>query len=1048
MERDPAPNLSPQDREAALFETALEKSGREREALLRGIEVEEPALYRRVKALLAAAQQAGDLLTPLPEPACHCRNSEAPEVSPDEAVGQTIGRYKLLENVGEGGCGVVYVAEQIEPVCRRVALKVIKVGMDTKAVVARFEAERQALAMMDHLNIAKVLDAGRTETGRPYFVMELVRGIKITDYCDENRLTTEERLKLFIQVCQAIQHAHQKGIIHRDIKPSNILVTRQDGVPVPKVIDFGVAKATTGRLTNATVYTQLHQLIGTPTYMSPEQAEMTSVDVDTRSDIYSLGVLLYELLTGRTPFDAGELVSAGLDAMRQKIRETEPVRPSTRLATLKPEELTTTAKRRSVEAPRLISLLKGDLDWVIMKCLEKDRGRRYDTANGLATDLERYLANEPVVARPPSTLYRLRKSVRRNKFTFAAGATVAAALSLGMIISLWEAKRAGRAEVLALQSRSNAEKLANFMLEDFYAELEPSGEFETVARLARQAVAYYDSLPPSLRTLDTDRNRAMAQARLALVTARQGDFKGAMPVAQEAAATLEQMRRQGDQSDGTMFSLGLALRAQHWCYNLQFHSRSFGAPLDQAARALRPLAISADGSRRIKLEYANLLNHLSHAQPPEQGIGTCEEALRILTSMGALDLSDLAAASAWSDIADSEAREAFAVGRDETAERLEKQAQALAEGVLARRPGDLRARQDLYFAWDVLGLVEARRFHGTAALQLFTQTRQACEDYIRFNPSDVDAARTLAGTDHGLAALLFRDGRVGEALQKLRTSIQVDSDSHATGNIYRNLLLLASASWEAQRGNRDAADKALDEARHFLDAIASKDRMPDRLKERWMELANHAERQVRLAFGEDATVLTLARDALPRLEKLSASENDPEVASVLLFHKRQALHVGTRAALGLGLFAEAEVTAHALLSLPLATGVFAERVSLDQPDDVAWARVLLAQATVEQGRQAEALKTLEPALAHYREAQLQGAAHVTFRHHFARALYVQALAETSDYGGIARRRDLLDQAARLLNALSDEARLLHDSKELLSWIAVARKKLNQDAPQP
>src|SRR5262249_23241920 len=274
--------------------------------------------------------------------------------------------------VGEGGCGVVYVAEQTEPVRRRVALKVIKLGMDTKAVVARFEAERQALAIMDHPNIAKGLDAGTTETGRPYFGMGLVRGMKVTDYCDQNNLPREERLDLFIKVCQAIQHAHQKGIIHRDIKPSNILVTLHDGVPVPKVIDFGIAKAIEGRLTDATVYTQLQQFIGTPAYMSPEQAEMSGLDIDTRSDIYSLGGLLYQLLTSRAPFGGKELLARGRDEMGRTIGEKEPPRPSTRLATLQHDELTTTARRRSTEAPRLIHLLQGDLDWIVMKCLEKD----------------------------------------------------------------------------------------------------------------------------------------------------------------------------------------------------------------------------------------------------------------------------------------------------------------------------------------------------------------------------------------------------------------------------------------------------------------------------------------------------------------------------------------------------------------------------------------------------------------------------------------------------------------------------------------------------
>jgi serine/threonine protein kinase len=354
-----------------------------------------------------------------------------------EKTGDRIGRYKLLQTIGEGGCGVVYMAEQEEPVRRRVALKVIKLGMDTKQVIARFEAERQALAMMDHPNIAKVLDAGATEAGRPYFVMELVRGIKITDYCDQNNLPTRDRLDLFIKVCQAIQHAHQKGIIHRDIKPSNILVTLHDGAPVPKVIDFGIARATEGRLTDQTLFTAFEQFIGTPAYMSPEQAEMSGLDIDTRSDIYSLGVLLYELLTGKTPFDAKQLAAAGLDEMRRTIREQEPVRPSTRLGTMLEGELTTTAKHRQTDAPKLLHLLRGDLDWIVMKALEKDRTRRYETANGLAADLKRHLNNEAVVARPPSTAYRFQKLVRRNKLVFAAGASIGAALIITLAFSMW-----------------------------------------------------------------------------------------------------------------------------------------------------------------------------------------------------------------------------------------------------------------------------------------------------------------------------------------------------------------------------------------------------------------------------------------------------------------------------------------------------------------------------------------------------------------------------------------------------------------------------------
>src|SRR6516162_9913119 len=331
----------------AIFDAAIELPPERRAAYVQEACASDDALRQRVEALLRAHESAESFMdSPAVAP-----GRETVAVKPSEQPGDRIGRYKLLQQIGEGGCGVVYMAEQEEPVRRKVALKVIKLGMDTKKVVARFEAERQALALMDHPNIAKVFDAGTTQTGRPYFVMELVRGVKITDYCDQNDLSTAQRLDLFMQACRAIQHAHQKGIIHRDIKPSNVLVTVHDGVPVPKVIDFGIAKAIEGRLTDQTLFTSFEQFVGTPAYMSPEQAELRGLDVDTRTDIYSLGVLLYELLTGQTPFDAKELLASGLDEMRRTIREKEPVRPSTRLSTMLEAELTTTAKHRRTEVP-------------------------------------------------------------------------------------------------------------------------------------------------------------------------------------------------------------------------------------------------------------------------------------------------------------------------------------------------------------------------------------------------------------------------------------------------------------------------------------------------------------------------------------------------------------------------------------------------------------------------------------------------------------------------------------------------------------------------
>jgi serine/threonine protein kinase len=416
----------------AIFDAAIELPPAQRAAYVQEACSGDDALRQRVEALLRAHESAGSFMD---SPAIASRE-EAAGVKLAEQPGDRIGRYKLLQQIGEGGCGVVYMAEQEKPVRRKVALKIIKLGMDTKSVIARFEAERQALALMDYPNIAKVLDAGATETGRPYFVMELVRGVKITEYCDQNNLSTRERLDLFIQICRAIQHAHQKGIIHRDIKPSNILVTVNDGVPVPKVIDFGIAKATEGRLTDKTLFTAFEQFLGTPAYMSPEQAAMTSLDIDTRSDIYSLGVLLYELLTGQTPFDTQKLLQAGLDEIRRTIREKEPARPSTRLGTMSRADLTMIAERRKVEPYKLIHLVRGDLDWIAMKALDKDRARRFETANGLAMDVQRYLTNEPVLARPPSRLYQLQKLIQRNQITFIAGTAVACSLFIGLAASL------------------------------------------------------------------------------------------------------------------------------------------------------------------------------------------------------------------------------------------------------------------------------------------------------------------------------------------------------------------------------------------------------------------------------------------------------------------------------------------------------------------------------------------------------------------------------------------------------------------------------------
>ena len=494
----------------AIFNTAKELlSAEQREVYLRDACKDAPDLRSQVEALLRASQQSVDAFRTKPSQG----DTILAQGDIAEGPGSSIGRYKLLQKIGEGGMGAVFMAEQTAPVQRKVALKIIKLGMDTKSVVARFEAERQALALMDHPNIAKVLDAGSTETGRPYFVMELVKGVPISTYCDKNQLATKERLELFIQVCQSIQHAHQKGVIHRDIKPSNILVTLHDGKPVPKVIDFGIAKATNQRLTEKTLFTNFAQMIGTPAYMSPEQAEMSGLDVDTRTDVYSLGVLLYELLTGTTPFPEKELLSKGYGEMQRIIAEQEPDRPSLRISTLVGEQQSIVAKSRAGELPLLSKQMRGDLDWIVMKALEKDRTRRYESANGMAEDIRRHLEDEPVLAAKPTIGYQFAKLYHRHKPTFAAAAGIAAAMVVGTAVATSEAISAKRAEEDAVRARTAAE-LAAMSEQELRVEAQrQQAKAESLAE-ARRLDAYIGAMN-SVDTLIQDGDYEIARDLLA-----------------------------------------------------------------------------------------------------------------------------------------------------------------------------------------------------------------------------------------------------------------------------------------------------------------------------------------------------------------------------------------------------------------------------------------------------------------------------------------------------------------------------------------------------
>jgi serine/threonine protein kinase len=487
-----------EDEARSIFLSALDREPGQWPAYLDEACAGNAELRARVDELLDSHQALGSIYAGRG----HATAIHQPTIA--ECPGMDIGPYKLVQQIGEGGFGVVFLAEQSSPVKRRVALKIIKPGMDTREVIARFEVERQALAMMDHPCIAKVYDAGATENGRPYFVMELVQGVPITEYCDQCNLTTKERLELFVTVCQAVQHAHQKGVIHRDIKPTNVLVAIQDGRPAPKIIDFGVAKAINQQLTDRTLMTAYAQIIGTPLYMSPEQAELSPLGVDTRSDIYSLGVLLYELLAGTTPFDKDRLHAASYDELLRIIREEEPPRPSARISTLAADLATTLAEHRRTDVRRLQQTVRGELDWIAMKCLEKERNRRYDSVGSLASDIERYLHDEPVLACPPSTLYRLRKYARRNKVALAFGTLLVAgctylAYSNAAIKREREAKTAALSQATTPEDRVRlAEILTNQSRTIIGAEdakrlaMDAAARTEEAHRHIRQAIEAYD----------------------------------------------------------------------------------------------------------------------------------------------------------------------------------------------------------------------------------------------------------------------------------------------------------------------------------------------------------------------------------------------------------------------------------------------------------------------------------------------------------------------------------------------------------------------------
>ncbi len=782
----------------AIFFAALEKAPDQRAAYLNEACAGDADLRRRIERMLAAQAEAASFLE-TPPSAIVAIASPTIELPAHEKPGTQIGPYKLLQQIGEGGMGVVYMAEQTQPVQRKVALKVIKPGMDSHQIIARFEAERQALAMMDHVNIARVLDAGTTEQGRPYFVMELVHGVPITQYCDDNRLTPRQRLELFVPVCQAIQHAHQKGIIHRDIKPSNVMVTLYDGKPVPKVIDFGVAKATEQKLTERTLFTQYGTMVGTLEYMSPEQAETSALGVDTRSDIYSLGVLLYELLTGSTPLSSKRMKEAAYAEILRMIKEEEPPKPSTRLSD-SGEALASISAQRHMEPAKLAKLMRGELDWIVMKTLEKDRNRRYETANGFAADVQRYLNDEPVQACPPSAWYRFRKFARRNKaalltmsLLFAALVVLVAGLALSNVRVIAErnqksqalmdketALAAARQSALKAEAESKRTKknflVARIAIREVIAKAAlGDGEWSQLTpplrkKFSEEAVKFYEGLLQQSSDPSDRYETAIGYRSLGLLHTRAGsgvhDRDQAEDCYRKSTAILDELSKEYPAEAEYRYQLSASQRGlASFLWFQRDHSPEADVYFRKAAELLRQLVSEDPGSFDYIGDFAKLLIDWQAVSGPP----AVERDLAFLRMAVLLPAQQEKIGHAYR-------LHAFALtgaGHRQEAERFLRQALAQFDKVTIEVPGSHKYWHFLADTHRRLGNLLTGQGRDAEVEEALRRSVEIHDKQVERLPDWMGNLQEWAASYADLANLLKAQGRLDEAEQVFRRAISL-----------------------------------------------------------------------------------------------------------------------------------------------------------------------------------------------------------------------------------------------------------------------------------